>query len=154
MSKPSENVKRTVVYVGDGRGFIVSAGESRYVLTAAHCLPHSKLPRPHLANSIPELTFPKIIGPLASKHQTIWAELCAFSLTDDLAAFSEPDRQELYDQCEQYERFTEAAMMIGKPPVILAPHLWETDGDGGLRVLTRRRMAALHRSAQWRQVFA
>jgi hypothetical protein len=59
-----------VVQVGKGRGFIVSAGEDRYVITAAHCLPLDKLPTPHLANGSPELTLPDIIGPLASKEQT------------------------------------------------------------------------------------
>jgi len=106
--------KCAVIQVGAGRGFIVSAGESRYVITAAHCLP--RYPDPHLANGVNELTYSKIIGKLASKRATIWAELCAFSPTDDFAVLSEPDGQELYDQCEKYENFTEAAMMIGKPP--------------------------------------
>jgi hypothetical protein len=105
--------KRAVIRVGYGRGFIVSAGESRYVITAVHCLPRYRIPRPHLANSIPELTFRNALGPLASKQRTIWADLCAISLTDDFAAFSEPDGQVLYEQHEQYEKFTEAAMTIG-----------------------------------------
>jgi hypothetical protein len=36
--------------VGDGRGFVVSAGEYRFVITAAHCLPQH--PSPHLANRL------------------------------------------------------------------------------------------------------
>ena len=50
-----DNAKRAVVQVGDGRGFVVGAGEyDRYVITAAHCLPRQ--PKPHLANGVPELT--------------------------------------------------------------------------------------------------
>src|SRR5258705_7476730 len=116
--------KRAVIRVGYGRGFIVSAGESRYVITAVHCLPRYRIPRPHLANSIPELTFRNALGPLASKQRTIWADLCAISLTDDFAAFSEPDGRVLYEQHEQYEKFTEAAMTIGKPPDAVEPNEW------------------------------
>jgi hypothetical protein len=116
--------KRAVIRVGYGRGFIVSAGESRYVITAVHCLPRYRIPRPHLANSVPELTFRNALGPLASKQRTIWAELCAISLTDDFAAFSEPDAQVLNEQHEQYEKFTEPAMTIGKPPEVVEPNEW------------------------------
>jgi hypothetical protein len=124
--KEFEIAKRAVVQVSDGRGFIVSAGESQYVITAAHCLPFDRLPTPHLANGATELTFRDIIGRLGSKRRTISAELCAFSLTDDVAAFSEPDGQELYDQRAEFEKFAEAGMMLGHPPAILPPHLWET----------------------------
>ncbi|SDJ17589.1 MULTISPECIES: hypothetical protein [Bradyrhizobium] len=119
--------KRAIVRVGaGGRGFIVGAGEDRFVITAAHCLPLERLPTPHLANSINEYTFEDIIGPLHAKKLTIWGELCMFNLTDDVAAFAAPDDQELYDQCARYEEFTgAAAMALGKSPDVLAPHLWE-----------------------------
>jgi hypothetical protein len=55
--------KRAVIRVGYGRGFIVSAGESRYVITAVYCLPRYRIPRPHLANSVPELTFRNRLRP-------------------------------------------------------------------------------------------
>jgi hypothetical protein len=100
MSVPGavQKAKRAVVQVGYGRGFVVSAGEyERYVITAAHCLPRSRYPRPHLANGAAELTFPRIIGPLGSKRskQTICAELSFLSLADDVAVFAEPDNQEM-----------------------------------------------------------
>jgi hypothetical protein len=119
MAKGSEKfeiAKRAVVQVGGGRGFIVSAGEDRYVITAAHCLPSDKIPTPHLANSDSELTFPKIIGRLVSKRLTIWAELCAYSLTDDIAALSETNGQELGMYSKRYLKFPKAAMMVGKSP--------------------------------------
>jgi hypothetical protein len=113
-----ENAKRGVIAVGaGGRGFIVSAGEyGRYVITAAHCLPRSRFPSPHLANGIRELTFRNFLGPLTSKRRSIWAELCALNLCDDVAVFGAPDDQELSDQFEQYEKFTQQAIPIGWSP--------------------------------------
>jgi hypothetical protein len=122
-----ESAKRAVIRVGTGgRGFIASTGDKRYVVTAARCVPHSRFPRPHLANSAPELIFCNLIGPLASKQRTIWAELCAVSLCDDLAVFNAPDGQDFYDQYAQYEEFTEqAAIPIGLSPDALPPHQWK-----------------------------
>jgi Trypsin-like peptidase domain len=121
-----ENAKRAVVQLGDARGFVVSSAEYRYVITAAHCLPCH--PQPHLANGVNELTYQNIVGPLARKKRTIWAELCADNLVDDVAVFSAPDDQELSDQCESYEAFTTAAaaMLIGIPPAAVEPYNWRT----------------------------
>jgi hypothetical protein len=119
-----------VVRIGDGgRGFILEVAEScRYVVTAAHCLPAERLPTPHLANGIRELTFPEFIGSLAKRaKQTIWGELCVFSLTDDVAAFREPDGQELYKQAAEYGEFIDAvAFKIGAPPPLVPPYKWKT----------------------------
>jgi hypothetical protein len=118
-----ENAKRAVVQVGDGRGFVVGAGEyDRYVITAAHCLPRQ--PKPHLANGVPELTYANLIGPLANDERTIWAGLVVDNLIDHVAVLAEPDGHELSDECESYETFTTAVMMIGKPPIAVAPHEW------------------------------
>jgi hypothetical protein len=59
-----EKAKRAVVQVGYGRGFVVGTPSERFIVTAAHCLPRSRYPRPHLANG----TLPRIIGPLGSKR--------------------------------------------------------------------------------------
>jgi hypothetical protein len=117
--------KRAVVRVGDGRGFVVSAGEyDRYVITHAHCLP--KHPEPHLANDANELTY-AIFGQVGKKTPTISAALCADNLVDDVAVFSKPDEQVLWDECERYEKLTAAAtLVIGKPPVAVEPHDWRT----------------------------
>ena len=52
---------------------------------------HDKIPKPHLANSS-ELTFDGVIGSLFSKQGTIAAELCVYSLVDDIAAFGVLER--------------------------------------------------------------
>jgi hypothetical protein len=124
-----------VVHVGDGRGFIVGSEKGRYVVTAAHCLPRSRYPFPHLANGVSELTFPRIMGPLGSKR-TIWAELCALSLTDDLAVFTEPDGQELWGQNDEYEQFTETTIPVGEPPQIVPPYEWDSVAGAPARVLS------------------
>src|SRR5436309_16127395 len=104
MTPPSStiiDVKRAVVQVGEARGFVVSAGEDdRYVITAAHCLPRSRFPRPSLANDYTDLTLQRIIGPLGSKRheRTISAELCFLDLVDDVAVLGEPDSQELWEE--------------------------------------------------------
>ena len=118
-----KSAKRAVVQVGDGRGFVVSAGEYRFVITAAHCLPRH--PEPHPANGVIELTYSNLIGPLARKTRPIWAELVADNLVDDVAVLAEPDEEKLYDQCAIYEKFTAAAaMVIEKPPIAIEPHEW------------------------------
>jgi hypothetical protein len=114
-----------VVKVGDGRGFIVASEKGRFVVTAAHCLPRSRYPSPHLANGVDEMTFPRIMGPLGSKRRTIWAELCVISLADDVAVFTEPDGQELSDRRFEYERFTATAIPVGEPPTFEPPYEWD-----------------------------
>jgi hypothetical protein len=119
--------RRAVIRVGGGRGFIVGAGDDRYVITAAHCLPPlNELPTPHLANDTANLTFRNIIGQVAARRLTIWGELCVFSLCDDIAVFSAPDGQELYDEYERYEKFTRSAMVIGSPPAFVDPFKFTT----------------------------
>jgi hypothetical protein len=119
-----QTAKQSVINVGNGRGFIISAGESRYIVTAAHCLPDSRIPKPHLANGINELTFPNVLGTLRAKRQTVWAELCALNICDDVAVFNEPDGQELYGKHQRYEKFTAPAMTLGNPPAIVEPYKW------------------------------
>jgi S1-C subfamily serine protease len=118
-----ETAKRAVVQVGGGRGFVVSAGETRYVITAAHCLPH--YPEPHLANGASELSYENILGALGQQEQTVWAELVEFNAASDVAVLGEPDGQVLWDESYQYQAFTGQAMTIGKSPAPLAPYLWE-----------------------------
>ena len=112
-----ETAKKAIVQVGHGgRGFIVGARD-RFVVTAAHCVPIEHIPTPDMSNGPEQLTFPKIIGPLGGTP-TIWGELCAYGLTDDIAAFCEPEVDD-QDQYAQYVNFTDAAAFaVGNPPAI------------------------------------
>jgi len=47
-------------------------------------------------------------------------------LLDEVAVFSEPDGQVLWDQCESFEKFRAAAsLVIGKPRVAVEPYDWQ-----------------------------
>jgi hypothetical protein len=120
-----ELAKRAVVRAGrGGRGFVVGA-DKRYVITAAHCLPQTLLPQPHLANGAAELTFPKFLGPLADEP-SIYAELCAVDLCDDFAAFEAPDGQAFPDESRQYEEFAEqAAIPVARSPDMVPSWEWQ-----------------------------
>jgi hypothetical protein len=119
----TEIAKKAVVQIigGGCRGFIVGAGGERFVITVAHSAPHDRLPAPYLANSS-ELTFDGVIGPLFSEQGTITAELCVYSLVDDIAVFGAPDTPDDLYECAEYEQFTAtAAMTVGKLPDRAAP---------------------------------
>lgn len=126
-----KSAKRAVIHVGGARGFVVSAGEVRYIITAAHCLPRWRYPYPHLANGPIELTFPRMIGPLGSKRtkRAIGAELCFLSLADDVAVFMEPDGQMLGDENDQYQAFTEQAITLGPAPNACGPWEWTVESE-------------------------
>ena len=55
-----DDLAGSVVRVGDGRGFVVAGGDTRYVITAAHCLPF--LPPAILARGAEEATYLDLIG--------------------------------------------------------------------------------------------
>ena len=82
--------------VGDGRGFIIEAGDQRLVITAAHCLPH--FPPCHGASYTEERTYPDFIGPLGESAPKVWAECLFADPVGDIAVLGSPDDQALYDE--------------------------------------------------------
>jgi hypothetical protein len=127
---------QAIVQAGYGRGFVVH-GEygTRYILTAAHCLPRTRYPRPHLLNSTNELALPNIIGPLRSKksRRDICAEICCLNLADDLAVLGEPDSQNASELHDRYAEFTAGTgIKLAKSPAVVEPYLWATKpGENG-----------------------
>src|SRR5215472_11504462 len=74
-----------VVRVGKGRGFIVGGNDdSRYIVTAAHCLP--KLPEPNSSS-----LFPRLLGQLRAKRTTIWADCLFADPVSDMSVLCTPD---------------------------------------------------------------
>jgi hypothetical protein len=93
-------LRAAVITVGDGRGFVVEAsrrfGEysvtGKYVITAAHCLPH--LPPCIGGISNPEeRTYADLLAPLGGEP-AIWAECLFVDPVGDIAVLGEPDGQE------------------------------------------------------------
>lgn len=63
-----------LVRVGDGRGFLIAANNSKYVVTAAHCLPHLP-PAASFAFEF-ERAYANLLAPLRQETK-VWAE-CVF----------------------------------------------------------------------------
>lgn len=128
-----ERAKAAVVTVGLGRGFVIECGESRYVLTAAHCLPtdgEGKLPFPAASViSSHERTFPDLLAPLGGKP-AIWAECLFVDPVADIAVLGQPDCQELSEQAAAYGELVEAAAPITIADMPQGGHAWLLSLDG------------------------
>src|SRR5437868_5530405 len=98
--------KDAIIKVGDGRGFVVEAHtrRERFVITAAHCLPH--LPPAHAASYAEDRTYAKLLGPIG-ESPTVWAECVFVDPVADIAVLSAPDGQALFDECADYERLVD-----------------------------------------------
>ena len=91
---------RSVVSVGEGRGFVVEgAMDRRYVITAAHCLP--SLPSCDGYASQSDNTCKELLGPL-NTLPALWAKCLFADPVSDIAVLGAPDGQ--YDA---YEMFVE-----------------------------------------------
>jgi len=89
-----------VVKVCDGRGFVVQGECERFVVTAAHCLPH--FPPCMTFSHIEERTYESLVGPLGN-GATVWAECLFCDPISDVAVLGSPDNQDLFKQARDYE---------------------------------------------------
>src|ERR1700733_10651196 len=106
METPSAVQKafKSVLTVGDGRGFVINVNRQRLVVTAAHCLP--ELPPASLAAYSNEKTF-KLLAPLHGEASILTE--CAFAdHVHDIAVLGPPDDQELSDEANAYEALTQS----------------------------------------------
>lgn len=95
---------RSVVSVGGGRGFVVVSGNYRFVLTAAHCLPHFP---PVDAGLCPQgSTYPALLGLLGDDPE-VCAECRFADPIGDVAVLGPPDDQELSAEFDGYEALVE-----------------------------------------------
>jgi len=115
---------RSVVRVGDGRGFVIETkDEQRLVVTAAHCLTRGGepyLPPAQAAWSSEECTYAQLLGPL-NAELTVWAECFFVDPVADLAVLGTPDNRDLWDEAEAYGEFVEETVPLALGTLLLAP---------------------------------
>jgi hypothetical protein len=124
---PRDEVKNTVIRVGDGRGFIIEADGQRLVITAAHCLPH--FPPCHGANYLEERTYAKLLGRRDDPLPTVWAECLFVDPIADVAVLGSPDRQDLLEQADDYEALVTVAPALSIDEMADPDRLTEQRGE-------------------------
>jgi hypothetical protein len=96
---------KSILTVGDGRGFVINYRHRRLIVTAAHCLPF--FPPCHGASYLEERTYQTLLAPLDSEP-AVWAECLFADPIADLAVLGSPDNQELSNQADAYEALVES----------------------------------------------
>ena len=111
-----------------GRGFLVEAPLGyRFVITAAHCLPH--LPPAHPASCTEERTYRSILGPLGGEA-TVSAECLFVDPIADLAVLCSPDNQTRFAEAIAYDNLMEAGGVLGIGTVTEPSQGWLFALDG------------------------
>jgi len=102
-----EEANGAVIRVGDGRGFVVAGKCSRFIITAAHCLPFV----PPCASFLPldERTYVSLLGPLG-KEPSISAECLFADPIGDIAVLGPPDGEDRIEEAEGYEKMVGAVV--------------------------------------------
>jgi S1-C subfamily serine protease len=111
------DLARSVVRVGDGRGFIVAAGDDRYVITAAHVL--LKLPPAHLMSDLEERTYLRFLGPREEEGRRITVQSVFADPVSDVAILAAPDSQAQSTEWDLYQQFVTdpPPFAVVEPPV-------------------------------------
>lgn len=101
-SIPASDLAKSLVRVGDGRGFVVKGKNGfhdRLVITAAHCLP--EVPAPSVIRGEWAETFRGLLGPI-NGAATVWAECLFAEPIADVAVLGSPDNQAMSEEADAY----------------------------------------------------
>ena len=105
--------KRSVLTVGQGRGFVVKSAEHLLVIMAAHCLPH--LPFADPAAEAEQRTYRKLLG-LLGDEPTLTTECLFVDPVSGLAVLGPPP-ESLPDEGDAYKRVVGSAMTFSIAPM-------------------------------------
>ena len=113
---------RSVVTVGDGRGFAVQTGQDRLVVTAAHCLPD--VPLCATFSHPTERIYQAVLGPLRDER-TVWAECLFADPIGDIAVLGPPNNNEFPREAEAYDALVDSVTpsTISDPLRAMSPPL-------------------------------
>jgi hypothetical protein len=116
----SQNWSKAVIRVNEeagGRGFVVELEDdyfigrpTRYVITAAHCLPEMP-PAIGGLSYTHERTYGNVLGPLG-EQATVWAECVFVDPVADVAVLGAPDNQILSEEADAYDEFMDNAVPL------------------------------------------
>jgi hypothetical protein len=107
-----KEIEKSVLRVGDNRGFVTEHNQTRLIITAAHCLPtdddgYLKLPPAMPAMYLNERIYQNLLGPLGAEPM-VWCECLFVNPVADVAILGSPDGLELYDQAMAFEALVES----------------------------------------------
>ena len=98
-----------ILRVGDGRGFVIEVDGTRYVITAAHCLP-SFPPCLSFAHAH-ETAYKNLIGPLGQEPH-VWADCHFVDPIADIAVLGPLDNQAMPDEAETWDQLIDNAGVL------------------------------------------
>lgn len=115
-----------------GRGFVIEVdddffGPTRYVLTAAHCLPELP-PAVGGLSYTHERTYGNLLGPLGEKA-TVWAECLFVDPVADIAVLGQPDNQILSEEADAYDDLMDKAVPLPMGSLSFAKGQREAEAD-------------------------
>jgi hypothetical protein len=95
---------RSIIKVGDGRGFVIDGEADRLIITAAHCLPF--FPPCISFSDLHERTYRELLAPIG-EEPIVWTECLFVDPISDIAILGPPDSQELSNEWEQYDELVD-----------------------------------------------
>jgi hypothetical protein len=96
---------RSIIKVGDGRGFVIDGEADQLIITAAHCLPF--FPPCISFSDLHERTYQKLLAPIG-EEPIVWTECLFVDPISDIAILGPPDSQELSNRWEQYNELVDS----------------------------------------------